>query len=222
MRTRPTPAPSSPPPPSPGARPRATTTSAATTSSGRATWCRPRPPCSPAAAPKPLAARSSTSPARSSPTAASRRTSGSTARPTGPASSSTRSPSPSSSPGASGRPTASASFDIFPFVERAAGFLVRHAPVTQQERWEENAGYSPSTLAAVISASSAPRRCARPRLPTRSACFLEDYADWIEGHLEDWTVTNDGVLASRRPAPLHAHPPARVRRSLRRTKACRH
>ena len=40
--------------------------------------------------------------------------------------------------------------EIFPFVERAAGFLVRHAPITHQERWEENAGYSPSTLAAVI------------------------------------------------------------------------
>ncbi len=40
--------------------------------------------------------------------------------------------------------------DIFPFVERAAGFLVQHAPITHQERWEENAGYSPSTLAAVI------------------------------------------------------------------------
>ncbi len=40
--------------------------------------------------------------------------------------------------------------EIFPFVERAAGFLVRHAPITHQERWEENAGYSPSTLAPVI------------------------------------------------------------------------
>ena len=27
------------------------------------------------------------------------------------------------------------SFDVMPFVERAAGFLVRYAPVTQQERW---------------------------------------------------------------------------------------
>ena len=26
------------------------------------------------------------------------------------------------------------------------------------------------------------------------AVFLEEFADWIEGHLEDWTVTNDGVL----------------------------
>jgi glucoamylase len=31
-------------------------------------------------------------------------------------------------------------FDVFPFVERAAGFLVRYAPITQQERWEENCG----------------------------------------------------------------------------------
>jgi glucoamylase len=43
-------------------------------------------------------------------------------------------------------------FTVFPFVERAASFLVRYAPITQQERWEENAGYSPSTLAAVIAA----------------------------------------------------------------------
>ena len=40
--------------------------------------------------------------------------------------------------------------DIYSFVERAAGCLIRQAPNTQQERWEENAGNSPSTLAAVI------------------------------------------------------------------------
>jgi len=26
------------------------------------------------------------------------------------------------------------------------------------------------------------------------AAFIEEFADWIEKHLEDWTVTNDGVL----------------------------
>jgi glucoamylase len=26
------------------------------------------------------------------------------------------------------------------------------------------------------------------------ATFLQEFADWIEGHLEDWTVTNQGVL----------------------------
>src|SRR5439155_422629 len=35
-------------------------------------------------------------------------------------------------------------------VERAARFIVRNGPVTQQDRWEEDAGYSPFTLAVEI------------------------------------------------------------------------
>ena len=83
---------------------------------------------------------------------------------------------------------------IFPFVERAAGFLVQHAPVTNQERWEENAGYSPSTLAAVIAGLICAAEIARAHDATEMAVFVEEFADWIEGHLEDWTVTNNGVL----------------------------
>ncbi|HYK38129.1 glycoside hydrolase family 15 protein [Alloacidobacterium sp.] len=85
-------------------------------------------------------------------------------------------------------------FDVFPFVERAAGFLVRHAPVTQQERWEECPGYSPSTLAAVISGLICAADIARSHSSPELAQFLEEHADWIESHLEDWTVTNNGVL----------------------------
>jgi len=84
--------------------------------------------------------------------------------------------------------------DIFPFVERAAGFLVRHAPITHQERWEENAGYSPSTLAAVIAGLICAAEIARAHDSVEMAVFLEEFADWIEKHLEDWTVTNEGVL----------------------------
>jgi glucoamylase len=84
--------------------------------------------------------------------------------------------------------------DIFPFVERAMGYLVRNAPITHQERWEENAGYSPSTLAAVISGLICAADMARARDSLEFAVFLEEFADWIERHLEDWTVTNNGVL----------------------------
>ncbi len=84
--------------------------------------------------------------------------------------------------------------NIIPFVERAAAFLVRHAPITQQERWEENSGYSPSTLAVVISALICAGEILRAHDADELAGFFEEYADWIEGHLEDWTVTNDGVL----------------------------
>jgi glucoamylase len=83
---------------------------------------------------------------------------------------------------------------IFPFVERAAGFLARHSPITNQERWEENAGYSPSTLAAVIAGLICAAEMARAHDAAELAVFLEEQADWIEKHLEDWTVTNNGVL----------------------------
>jgi glucoamylase len=83
---------------------------------------------------------------------------------------------------------------IFTFVERAAGFLVRHAPITHQERWEENPGYSPSTLAAVIAGLICAADICRAHDSIELAVFLEEFADWIESHLEDWTVTNNGVL----------------------------
>jgi glucoamylase len=85
-------------------------------------------------------------------------------------------------------------FDIFPFVERAAAFLVRYAPITQQERWEENAGYSPSTLAAVISGLICAADICRANHAHEMAQFLEEYADWIEAHLDEWTTTDNGIL----------------------------
>jgi glucoamylase len=85
-------------------------------------------------------------------------------------------------------------FDIFPLVERAAAFLVCYAPVTQQERWEETAGYSPSTLAAVISGLICAADIARFHESDALAAFLESYADWIEAHLDEWTTTTEGIL----------------------------
>jgi len=85
-------------------------------------------------------------------------------------------------------------FDVFPFVENAAAFLVRFAPVTQQERWEENAGYSPSTLAAVIAGLICAADIARAYQAPELASFLETYADWIEANLDRWTTTTEGCL----------------------------
>jgi glucoamylase len=85
-------------------------------------------------------------------------------------------------------------FDVVPFVERAAAFLVRYAPITQQERWEETPGYSPSTLAAVIAGLICAADIARTNQSTELAAFLETYADWIESHLDEWTTTTEGVL----------------------------
>ncbi len=85
-------------------------------------------------------------------------------------------------------------FDVFPFVERAAAFLVRYAPVTQEERWEETGGYSPSTLAVVISGLICAADIARSRQAAELGAFFESYADWIEAHLDEWTTTSEGVL----------------------------
>jgi glucoamylase len=100
-------------------------------------------------------------------------------------------------------------FDIVPFVTSASGFLVRYAPVTQQERWEENAGYSPSTLAAVIAALICAADILRSYGASELGTFLEEYADWIEAHLDEWTTTQRGVLLPEVPYHyMRIRPPA--------------
>jgi glucoamylase len=54
-------------------------------------------------------------------------------------------------------------FDPYPMVLHAAGYLIRQGPVTPQERWEENAGYSPSKLASNIAALTCAAAIARQR-----------------------------------------------------------
>ena len=85
-------------------------------------------------------------------------------------------------------------FDPWALVSRAAGYLIRHGPVTEQERWEENSGYSPSTLATIIASLVCAAEFARGRNLSELAAFLLDYADWLSAHLEAWTVTNHGEL----------------------------
>ncbi|MBI4483726.1 MAG: glucan 1,4-alpha-glucosidase, partial [Acidobacteria bacterium] len=85
-------------------------------------------------------------------------------------------------------------FDPYPMVKRAAAYLVRQSPATEQERWEENSGFSPSTLAATIAALVCAAEFARARGETEPSKFLEDYADFLESHLERWTVTTQGSL----------------------------
>jgi len=85
-------------------------------------------------------------------------------------------------------------FDPYSMVRFAAAYLVRHGPATQQERWEENSGYSPSTLAVSVAALVCAAEFAKARGAQDDATFLLDYADFIESHIESWTVTNDGTL----------------------------
>lgn len=85
-------------------------------------------------------------------------------------------------------------FDPYPMVIRAAKFLIHHGPATQQERWEEASGYSPSTLASQIAALICAATYARSKGDNSTAQFIEEYADFLENHLETWTVTTEGSL----------------------------
>jgi glucoamylase len=85
-------------------------------------------------------------------------------------------------------------FDPWVMISRAAAYLIRQGPVTAQERWEENAGYSPSTLATVIAGLVCAAEFARDRSDTGTADFILQYADWMAAHVEEWTVTTAGEL----------------------------
>ncbi len=85
-------------------------------------------------------------------------------------------------------------FSPFVMVKRAAAFLLQAGPVTGEERWEEASGYSPSTLAAVISAIICAADLLRDEKEEEAAIFLESYADFLHAHLEEWTATTKGSL----------------------------
>src|SRR5438309_2997709 len=84
-------------------------------------------------------------------------------------------------------------------IVRAAANLILRGPVTAQDRWEENAGYSPSTLAIVIAALACTAEWAGEYDETSLADFIFAYPDWLAAHLEEWTVTTEGELVAGRP-----------------------
>jgi glucoamylase len=74
----------------------------------------------------------------------------------------------------------------------AAGFIARTGPDTQQDRWEEDAGLTPSTLAPVVAALVvAADHSAEP-----AATYLRELADDWNASIEDWTYAR-GTRLSR-------------------------
>ena len=84
-------------------------------------------------------------------------------------------------------------------IVRAAARLILHGPVTAQDRWEENAGYSPSTLAVVIAALACAADWAKEYGKPDASDFIFAYADWLAAHIEDWMVTTQGELIAGIP-----------------------
>jgi glucoamylase len=80
-------------------------------------------------------------------------------------------------------------------VERAAGFIVRNGPVTQQDRWEEDAGYSPFTLAVEIAGLLAAADLADAVEEQATASHLRETADCWNDNIERWIYAKDSDLA---------------------------
>ena len=87
--------------------------------------------------------------------------------------------------------------DFWPMVRHSACYLVKNGPVTQQDRWEEDSGYSPFTLAAEIAALLIAAEMADRQGEEREAQYLRETADLWYANLDRWIYASDTELARR-------------------------
>jgi glucoamylase len=85
----------------------------------------------------------------------------------------------------------------WPMVRKAASFIVANGPVTQQDRWEEDGGYSPFTLAAEVAALLVAADLAEMMGQPQPAEFLRQMADTWNDNIERWTYAVNSDLARR-------------------------
>jgi glucoamylase len=80
---------------------------------------------------------------------------------------------------------------IAPMVKSAASYLVRNGPISPQDRWEENPGASPFTLAVEVAALVA----AAEWLDGGDRTYALELADCWNERIEEWTYVEDTDLA---------------------------
>ncbi len=81
-------------------------------------------------------------------------------------------------------------------IKPAADFVASHGPSFGPERWEEQGGYSPSTIAAEIAGLVAAADIADANGDAQSAAVWRGVADDWQRSVEGWTVTTNGPLAN--------------------------
>ncbi len=86
--------------------------------------------------------------------------------------------------------------DYWPMARAAAGYLLRHGPVTGQDRWEEDGGYSPFTLAVEISGLLVAAELADEAREPALAALLRDTADAWNAAVEGWCYATGSKLAA--------------------------
>lgn len=88
-------------------------------------------------------------------------------------------------------------------VRRAASYIVRNGPVTQQDRWEEDPGYSPFTLAAEIAALLVAADLAELQGEPATAAYLRETADAWNDNIERWVNVTGSDLARRHGVAIY-------------------
>ena len=82
-------------------------------------------------------------------------------------------------------------------VEQAADYIVAHGPETGQERWENQDGWSPNTIATEIAGLICAADLARRNGEPGKATAYETVADAWQRGVEGWTATSNGPYAPR-------------------------
>ncbi|MCU1470537.1 MAG: glucan 1,4-alpha-glucosidase [Glaciihabitans sp.] len=85
---------------------------------------------------------------------------------------------------------------LWPHVRSAADFLISHGPSFGVERWEEQTGYSPSTIAAEIAGLVAAASIADTQGEPALARVWRATADQYQRSIKKWGVTTNGPLSS--------------------------
>ena len=86
--------------------------------------------------------------------------------------------------------------DLWPKVRLAADYLANTGPFTFQERWEEQRGYSPSTIAAEIAGLVSAAKMAQANAdPVRAKSYLAKADAWQQ-NVANWTFTTTGTLGN--------------------------
>jgi glucan 1,4-alpha-glucosidase len=81
-------------------------------------------------------------------------------------------------------------------IKRAADFLVAHGPSFGNERWEEQSGFSPSTISAEIAGLAAAGWIAQHNGDAIGSRVYRAAADEYQRSIKKWTLTTNGSLSS--------------------------
>ena len=82
-------------------------------------------------------------------------------------------------------------------VKKAAAYIVKNGPVTQEDRWEEEAGFSPFTLAVEVSALLIAAELADVHKEKKLAEYLRQTADMWNDQIERWTYSSGTDIAKK-------------------------